>query len=136
MMESYRDIYNRFVKHYRNDNGGICLYPQFDNDLDLLLNWLDNDDALGDWAVDGTYVPNLEVDCSWRPPIGEDDQLMTTRKRLFYGLWMLILLIGIGLAFFVYNDMSSGEFYLCLIGLAIWTTLLSMFEDEDENDEE
>jgi hypothetical protein len=73
MMESYRDIYNRFVKHYRNDNGGICLYPQFDNDLDLLLNWLDNDDALGDWAVDGTYVPNLEVDCSWRPPDGEDD---------------------------------------------------------------
>jgi len=59
-MESYRDIYNRFIKNYRNDNGGICLYPQFDSDLDTLLYWLDNDDAMGDWSPDGTYVPNVE----------------------------------------------------------------------------
>ena len=46
-MESYRDIYNRFVKNYRTDTGGINLYPQFDSDLDTLLYWLDNDDAMG-----------------------------------------------------------------------------------------
>lgn len=72
-MESYRDIYNRFVKNYRTDTGGINLYPQFDSDLDTLLYWLDNDDAMGDWAPDGTYIPDVEVDCSWRPPVEEDD---------------------------------------------------------------
>ena len=72
-MESYRDIYNRFVKNYRTDTGGINLYPQFDSDLDTLLYWLDNDDAMGDWVPDGTYIPDIEVDCSWRPPMEEDD---------------------------------------------------------------
>ena len=71
-MESYRDIYQRFIENYRNnDTGGINIYPQFDNDLDTLLEWLDNDDAMGDWAPDGTYIPDVEVDCSWRPPEGE-----------------------------------------------------------------
>ena len=32
-MESYRDIYRRFVENYRNDNGGIYLYPQFELEL-------------------------------------------------------------------------------------------------------
>ena len=72
-MESYRDIYNRFIKNYRTDTGGINLYPQFDSDLDTLLYWLDNDDAMWDWAPNGEYIPDLEVDCSWRPPMeGED----------------------------------------------------------------
>ena len=71
-MESYRDIYNRFIENYRNnDTGGSNIYPQFDYDLDTLLYWLDNDDAMGDWTPDGTYVPDVEVDCSWRPPEGE-----------------------------------------------------------------
>ena len=71
-MESYRDIYQRFIEIYRNnDTGGINIYPQFDSDLDTLLEWLDNDDAMGDWAPDGTYIPDVEVDCSWRPPEGE-----------------------------------------------------------------
>ena len=25
------------------------------------------------WSFDGTYIPDVEVDCSWRPPVGEDD---------------------------------------------------------------
>ena len=70
-MESYRDIYKRFIENYRNDNGGICLYPQFDYDLDRLLEWLDNDDAMGDWTPEGTYIPDIEVDCGWRPVEGE-----------------------------------------------------------------
>ena len=65
-MESYRDIYKRFVENYRNDNGGINFYPQFDSDLDTLLNWLDNDDAMWDWAPDGTFIPDLLVDCGWK----------------------------------------------------------------------
>lgn len=69
-MESYRDIYNRFVKNYRNNNGGINIYPRFNDDLDTLLYWLDNDDAMGDWAPDGTYIPDVEVNCSWREPEG------------------------------------------------------------------
>ena len=44
-MESYRDIYRRFVENYRTNTGGINIYPQFDYDLDLLLNWLENDDT-------------------------------------------------------------------------------------------
>ena len=71
-MESYRDIYNRFVENYRTDTGGINIYPQFDYDLDTLLYWLDNDDAMGDWTPDGNvYIPDVEVDCSWRPVEGE-----------------------------------------------------------------
>lgn len=73
-MESYRDIYNRFVKNYRNDTGGINLYPQFDYDLECLLEWLKNDDAMGDWTPDGNvYIPDVEVDCSWRAPEGGNE---------------------------------------------------------------
>lgn len=72
-MESYRDIYNRFVKNYRNNNGGINIYPRFNDDLDTLLYWLDNDDAMGDWAPDGTYIPDVEVNCSWREPEGGNE---------------------------------------------------------------
>lgn len=67
-MDSYRDVYNRFVKNYRNDNGGINLYPQFDSDLDLLLEWLDNDDGLADTLINGDWAPIYleEIDCGWR----------------------------------------------------------------------
>lgn len=34
------EIYKRFKRNYRNSNGGINLYPQFDNDLDTLIKWL------------------------------------------------------------------------------------------------
>ena len=71
-MESYRAIYNRFVKNYRNNNGGINIYPRFDYDLDTLLEWLKNDDAMGDWCPDGT-IPDVEVDCSWREPEGGNE---------------------------------------------------------------
>ena len=60
-MESYKDIYKRFIENYRNnDTGGINIYPQFDYDLDLLLNWLENDDAMWDWAPGGIYIPEFE----------------------------------------------------------------------------
>ena len=72
MIESYRDIYKRFVTNYRTETGGINHYPQFDYDLDLLLNWLDNDDAMWDWAPGGIYIPEFETDCSWRPVDEED----------------------------------------------------------------
>ena len=67
-MDSYRDVYNRFVKNYRNDSGGINLYPQFDSDLDLLLEWLDNDDGLADTLINGDWAPTdfEEIDCGWR----------------------------------------------------------------------
>lgn len=71
-MDSYRDVYKRFVENYRTETGGINLYPQFDDDLDTLLYWLDNDDAMCDWALDGTYVPDIKVDCSWCPPREEE----------------------------------------------------------------
>ena len=71
-VESYRDIYKRFITNYRTESGGINLYPQFDYDLDTLLEWLENDDAMWDWAPDGTYILGWEVDCSWRPPDGDD----------------------------------------------------------------
>lgn len=68
-MLSYRDIYNRFVKNYRTDTGGINLYPQFDYDLDTLLYWLEYDDAMwGYWVPTGEHIPEVEVDCSWARP--------------------------------------------------------------------
>lgn len=70
-MEKLRNIYERFTSNYRTDTGGINIYPQFDYDLDTLLEWLENDDAMGDWSPDGTYIPDVEVDCSWRAPKGE-----------------------------------------------------------------
>ena len=66
-MDSFRDVYNRFKKNYRTDTGGINLYPQFDSDLELLLEWLENDDAMADIAINGDWIPEPEwVDCSWR----------------------------------------------------------------------
>ena len=67
-MESYRDIYRRFIENYRTETGGINLYPQ----LEYLLEWLENDDAMGDWTPDGEYVPDIEADCSWRAPEGDE----------------------------------------------------------------
>lgn len=64
-MESYRDIYNRFIQNYRTETGGINVYPQFDYDLTTLLNWLENDWAMWDWAPDGTYIPDTEDDDGW-----------------------------------------------------------------------
>lgn len=71
-MESYRDVYKRFINNYRTDTGGINLYPQFDYDLDTLLEWLENDDAMWDWGPDGTYILDVEADCSWRAVDEED----------------------------------------------------------------
>jgi hypothetical protein len=71
-MESYRDIYRRFIENYRTETGGINLYPQFDDDLDYLLEWLENDDAMADWTPDGEYVLDIEADCSWRAPEGDE----------------------------------------------------------------
>ena len=73
-MESYRDIYNRFIKNYRTDTGGINIYPQFDSDLDILLEWLKNDDAMGDWTPNGeVYILDIGADCSWRPVNKENE---------------------------------------------------------------
>ena len=63
MIEGYRDIYKRFVTNYRTETGGINHYPQFDYDLELLLNWLDCDDAMWDWAPGGIYIPEFEDEC-------------------------------------------------------------------------
>ena len=65
-MESYRDIYKRFIENYRTETGGINVYPQFDYDLDTLLYWLENDDAMGDWTPEGEYIPDTITDCSWK----------------------------------------------------------------------
>jgi len=62
-MDRLRDIYKRFKKNYRNDNGGINLYPEFDKDLNCLLAFLD----------DELEVRNPYVDCTWQPPLEEDD---------------------------------------------------------------
>jgi hypothetical protein len=69
-METYRDVLIRFVENYRTDTGGINIYPQFDNDLELLLDWLANDDAMGDVLVNGDWAPTW-VDCGWTAPEGE-----------------------------------------------------------------
>jgi len=64
-MDSLRNIYKRFKQNYRTESGGINLYPQFDNDLESLLvalSWLE----LPEVSID-------LMDCSWRPPYGEDD---------------------------------------------------------------
>ena len=63
-METYRDVYLRFIENYRTSTGGINIYPQFDYDLELLLDWLCNDEVMNDVLVDGTYLPN--VDCTWQ----------------------------------------------------------------------
>lgn len=56
-MFSYRDIYFRFIENYRTETGGINLYPQFDSDLELLLEWLSNEDGMGDVGIDGSWLP-------------------------------------------------------------------------------
>ena len=68
-MESYKDVLLRFIENYRTNTGGINIYPQFDHDLELLLDWLCHDDAMGDVATNGDWIPTIE--CSWRPPEGE-----------------------------------------------------------------
>ena len=56
--------YKRFIKNYRTENGGINIYPEFDNDLNILLDFI-RDEIVG-----------LEEETSigvWKPPYGEDD---------------------------------------------------------------
>lgn len=57
-------IYKRFKQNHRNDNGGINLYPQFDYDLNMLMEWIEGE---LDLALDAN------VDCSWRAPEGGDE---------------------------------------------------------------
>ena len=37
-----RDIYERFLKNHRTDNGGVNLYPEFDFDLACILKFTDD----------------------------------------------------------------------------------------------
>ena len=62
-MGNLRDVYKRFKENCRTENGGINLYPQFDSDLDKLMKFLDS-------TLD---TRSGHVDCTWRPPLGEDD---------------------------------------------------------------
>lgn len=63
MKRRLKDIYKRFKENYRTETGGINLYPQFDSDLNCLLDFLE-----GELETHDSYV-----DCTWRPPVGEDD---------------------------------------------------------------
>ena len=67
-MENLRDIYKRFKQNYRTEMGGINLYPQFDNDLEQIVNYVGV--LMGDISF---TQKNVKVDCTWRPPVGEDD---------------------------------------------------------------
>ena len=71
-MDSFRDVYNRFKKNYRTETGGINLYPQFDYDLELLLEWLEGDEIMADVLTNGKWYS--DVDCSWRPVEGGVDE--------------------------------------------------------------
>ena len=71
-MESYRDVYWRFIENYRTETGGINLYPQFDYDLELLLEWLEGDETMDNVLTDGSWYS--EVDCTWRPVEGEKNE--------------------------------------------------------------
>lgn len=63
-MDGLRDIYKRFKQNYRTESGGINLYPEFDRDLEQLVDYV---------GILMGEVPFTQVDCSWRPPYGEDD---------------------------------------------------------------
>ena len=67
-MDSLRDVYKRFKKNYRTESGGINLYPQFDNDLKQLIDYVGV--LMGDVSF---KEKNIKVDCMWHPPYGEDD---------------------------------------------------------------
>lgn len=62
-MNSLRDVYKRFKENHLTEVGGVNLYPQYSSDLEQLMEYLDNDWGLID----------VEVDCMWRPPYGEED---------------------------------------------------------------
>ena len=64
-METIRDIYKRFRQNYRTETGGINIYPQFDSDLRIVLDWMEDN------LVDSDEP--IWEDCTWRPPYGEDD---------------------------------------------------------------
>ena len=39
-MESIFDVYIRFIKNSKTENGAIRLYPQFDYDLNILMKFV------------------------------------------------------------------------------------------------
>ena len=71
-METFRDVYIRFIENYRTETGGINLYPQFDYDLELLLEWLESDEIMDEVLTNGDWYSN--VDCTWRPAKGEENE--------------------------------------------------------------
>jgi hypothetical protein len=63
-METIRDVYKRFKQNYHTETGGINLYPQFDSDLKIILNWVEDNLVDSDEPI---------WDCAWSKPYGEDD---------------------------------------------------------------
>lgn len=58
-MNSLRDIYKRFRQNYHTETGGINIYPQFDNDLKVILNWVEDNLVDSDEPI---------WDCTWSKP--------------------------------------------------------------------
>lgn len=58
-MDSLRDIYKRFRQNYHTETGGINIYPQFDNDLKVILNWVEDSLVDSDEPI---------WDCAWSKP--------------------------------------------------------------------
>ena len=58
-MDSLRDIYKRFRQNYHTETGGINIYPQFDNDLKVILDWVEDNLVDSDEPI---------WDCAWSKP--------------------------------------------------------------------
>ena len=123
-METYRDVYLRFIENYRTPTGGINIYPQFDYDLELLLDWLCNDEVMNDVLVDGTYLPN--VDCTWQQ---KGNKMKFNFSSVVHNSWMLIVIIGL-LINLSAKTISIDTFYMCIVGIGIWNALVDLYNKE------
>lgn len=45
-------------------------------------------------------------------------------------IWYLAILFGVIISYFM-GKMTAGSYYLSLIGLGIWLTLINIFVDEE-----
>ena len=68
-MNSLRDIYRRFKRNYRTDTGGINLYPQFDSDLEQLIDYVGV--LLGEASFKDKVI---QVDCGWIEPKRKENE--------------------------------------------------------------
>ena len=55
---------------------------------------------------------------------------MKGKMIIFLMIWYVIILVGLIICYFM-GSISTGSYYISMIGCGIWLTLLNMYADKE-----